>query len=76
MTPPGFRKCSSTSIRASKNPSPQMAVEAGTGLPGHVDPKDWKPMTVDKNELTALEDDILADIEDHGFSFYKMVPPS
>ena len=34
-----------------------------------------KPMKADKNELAALEDDILADIEDHGFSFYKMAPP-
>lgn len=53
----------------------RMVVEAGIGLPGHVDPKDWKPMSVDPVELAALEEDIAADIEDHGFSFLQLVPP-
>ena len=53
----------------------RMAVKAGTGLPGHVDPEDWKSMTVDDIELAAWGDEILADIKDHGFSFYKLVPP-
>jgi hypothetical protein len=49
------------------DPDLRMAVEVGTGLPGHVDPKNWKPVKVDRYELAALEDEIPADIEDHGF---------
>ena len=58
-----------------EDPDLRMVVEASTDLPGHVDPKDWKPMTVDKIELAAFGDDILADIKDHRFSFYKKMPP-
>jgi hypothetical protein len=53
----------------------RMAVVARTGLPNHVDPNDWTPMTIDGIELSAMEEDILADIDDHGFSFYQLVPP-
>ena len=46
------------------------------GLPDHVDPNDWELMTLSATspEL-ALLDDVAEDIEDHGFSYFKLVPP-
>ncbi|MFB9266357.1 hypothetical protein ACFFWD_24915 [Bradyrhizobium erythrophlei] len=61
--------------RGTNDDTLRMAVEAGRGLPGHVDPKDWKPMTADDGELAAFEEDIVSDIEARGFCFYKILPP-
>jgi hypothetical protein len=50
-----------------------MAALHGAGLPDNVNPEDWMLGGQDPIEVTALAEDIAEDIEDRGFSFYKLV---
>ena len=49
-----------------------MAVAKGAGLPNHVAARDWEPLQIDPFEAAALDADTIADIEERGFSFYKL----
>jgi hypothetical protein len=51
----------------------RMAVAHGTGLPDHVDLKDWEPLGIDRFEGAVLDGDVVADIEERAFYFYKLV---
>jgi hypothetical protein len=58
--------------RGRTNRSLRMVTIADAGLPDHVDPKDWARDDGNPLEMLALADDIAADIEARGFSFYKL----
>jgi hypothetical protein len=56
--------------RNNKEPSERMAVLSGTGLPGHVNPKEWELMPPLTSQIT---EGAVHDVKTRGFSYYKLV---
>ena len=56
--------------RNKKEPNERMAVLPGTGLPGHVNPKEWQLMPPGTSQIT---EDALNEVKARGFSYYKLV---
>ncbi len=61
--------------RSKKEPGERMATGLGAGLPAHVDPKDWEPMTVSETSPELFVDYIPEDVAARGFCYFKLVDP-
>jgi hypothetical protein len=58
--------------RNKTEPGERMATLPGAGLPDHVDPSDWEPMLAEAG-IYDDDEDMAADIEVRGFSYFKLV---
>jgi hypothetical protein len=61
--------------RSKKKPGERMATELGAGLPAHVNPKEWEPMTVSETSPELFVYEIPEEIAAQGFSHFKLVDP-
>jgi hypothetical protein len=58
--------------RSKKDPSERMVTLQGAGLPDHVEPNDWEPLSAEA-EMYDDDPDAAADVKARGFYYFKLV---